>query len=313
MGNNFAMNDQSLARSFSVRDDERDEFFHSSTYAGAQNEGRIGAGARGMTIEERQALAEKRKFVRGYESAGLATQMASMRERNISTIEHGGSTIERDSTQQGISSKNRGETSNRSADEAGLRAVDEIGMGTTDGARMRAANGMGARTSGGETDGAQGGYRYSDDLTKRRETNSYKDYAAMAKQDFRHSYGRATGGMNDTTGYGGNYGSGASRGQGFAPNFGESVERNYGGRQNYGSGANYGGESNYGSGANYRDGATRDYGTGRGYDGYRGEQNYGNGQNYGAGKTGQSGLNSAISNTQRFASNFGAKFGPKKG
>ena len=294
MGNNFAMNDQSLARSFSVRNDERDEFFHSSTYAGAQNEGRIGAGARGMTIEERQALAEKRKFVRGYESAGLATQMASMRERNISTLERGGA-------QQGVSSENRGETSNRSADEAGLRAVDRIGV----------------RIGGSETDGAQDGYRYSDDLAKRRETNNYKDYAAMAKQDFRHSYGRATGSMNGTTGYGGNYGGGTSRGQGFAPNFGKSVERNYGGEQNYGSGANYGGrygvESNYGSGANYRDGAARDYGTGRGYDGYRGEQNYGNGQNYGAGKTGQSGLNSAISNTQRFASNFGAKFGPKKG
>mgnify|MGYP001673139483 CR=1 FL=1 len=287
------MNDQSLARSFSVRDDERDEFFHSSTYAGAQNEGRIGAGARGMTIEERQALAEKRKFVRGYESAGLATQMASMRERNISTIERGG-------TQQDVSSDNRGETSNRSADEAGLRAVDEIGMGTTDEVRMRAANGMGARIGGSETDGAQGGYHYSDDLAKRRETNNYKDYAAMAKQDFRHNYGRAAGSMNGTTGYGGNYGGGASRGQGFAPNFGESVERNYGGEQNYGSGANY------------RDGVAQDYGTGRGYDRYRGGQNCGNGQNYGAGKTGQSGLNSAISNTQRFASNFGAKFGPKK-
>ena len=312
MGNNFAMNDQSLARSFSVRDDERDEFFHSSTYAGAQNEGRIGAGARGMTIEERQALAEKRKFVRGYESAGLATQMASMRERNISTLERGGSTIERGGTQQGISNENRGETSDRNADEAGLRAVDRIGARATDEVGVRAANGMGTKTSGGETDGAQGGYRYSDDLAKRRETNSYKDYAAMAKQDFRHNYGRATGGMNGTTGYGGNYGCGASRGQGFAPNFGESIERNYG--RGYGGEPNYGGESNYGSGQKYGGEAARDYNsTGRGYDGYRGGQNYGSGQNYGAGKTGQSGLNSAISNTQRFANNFGAKFGPKKG
>jgi len=68
MGNNFAMNDQSLARSFSVRDEDRDDFFHSSGYAGAQNEGRIGAASRGMTVEERQELSENRKFVRGYDT-----------------------------------------------------------------------------------------------------------------------------------------------------------------------------------------------------------------------------------------------------
>jgi len=81
---------------------------------------------------------------------------------------------------------------------------------------------------------------------------------------------------------------------GFAPNFGGSVERNYGGGQSYGGGQNYGSGQNYGAGQ-----------------GYGGGYNYGAGQSGGVGRTGQAGLNSAISNTQRFTNNFGMKFGPK--
>ena len=281
MGNNFAMNDQSLARSFSVRDEDRDDFFHSSGYAGAQNEGRIGAASRGMTVEERQELSENRRFVRGYENASLAAQVASARERNISMFERG-----------------RGVENGGNGFSAGGNSAGSISdPGSPRG--MNGASGLSGGNAGSETGVAQGGYRYSDDRARRQEANNYKDYAAMAKQEMTQrggnsggnagsywgGYGGGYGGGRDgiygggAGGYGsgaGGYGSGASSGHGFAPNFGGSVERNYGGGQSYGGG-----------------------------------QNYGGGQSGGVGRTGQAGLNSAISNTQRFTNNFGIKFGPK--
>lgn len=282
MGNNFAMNDQSLARSFSVRDEDRDDFFHSSGYAGAQNEGRIGAASRGMTVEERQELSENRKFVRGYENASLAAQVASARERNISMFERG-----------------RGAENGGNGFSAGSNGAGSISdTGSPRG--MSGASGLSGGNSGSETGVAQGGYRYSDDRARRQEANNYKDYAAMAKQEMTQrggnsggnagSYGGGYGGGRDGIygGGAGGYGSGASSGRGFAPNFGGSVERNYGGGQSYGGG--------------------QDYGAGQGY---RGGQNFGAGQSGGVGRTGQAGLNSAISNTQRFTNNFGMKFGPK--
>ena len=295
MGNNFAMNDQSLARSFSVRDEDRDDFFHSSGYAGAQNEGRIGAASRGMTVEERQELSENRRFVRGYENASLAAQVASARERNISMFERG-----------------RGVENGGNGFSAGGNSAGSISdPGSPRG--MNGASGLSGGNAGSDTGVAQGGYRYSDDRVRRQEANNYKDYATMAKQEMTQrggnsggnagSYGGGYGGGRDgiygggAGGYGsgaGGYGSGASSGHGFAPNFGGSVERNYGGGQSYGGGQNYGSGQNYGAGQ-----------------GYGGGQNFGAGQSGGVGRTGQAGLNSAISNTQRFTNNFGMKFGPK--
>ena len=289
MGNNFAMNDQSLARSFSVRDEDRDDFFHSSGYAGAQNEGRIGAASRGMTVEERQELSENRKFIRGYENASLAAQVASARERNISMFERG-----RGAENGGNGFSAGGNSAGSISDPGSPRGVS-------------GASGLSGGNAGSETGVAQGGYRYSDDRARRQEANNYKDYAAMAKQEMTQrggnsggnagNYGGGYGGGRDgiygggTSGYGGGaggYGSGASSGRGFAPNFGGSVERNYGGGQKYGGGQNYGAGQGYGGG-----------------------QNFGAGQSGGVGRTGQAGLNSAISNTQRFTNNFGMKFGPK--
>ena len=284
------MNDQSLARSFSVRDEDRDDFFHSSGYAGAQNEGRIGAASRGMTVEERQELSENRRFVRGYENASLAAQVASARERNISMFERG-----------------RGVENGGNGFSAGGNSAGSISdPGSPRG--MNGASDLSGGNAGSETGVAQGGYRYSDDRARRQEANNYKDYAAMAKQEmtqrggnsggnagsycggYRGGYSGGYGGGRDGI-YGGGtggYGSGASSGHGFAPNFGGSVERNYGGGQKYGGGQNYGAGQGYGGG-----------------------QNFGAGQSGGVGRTGQAGLNSAISNTQRFTNNFGMKFGPK--
>jgi len=283
MGNNFAMNDQSLARSFSVRDEDRDDFFHSSGYVGAQNEGRIGAASRGMTVEERQELSENRRFIRGYENASLAAQVASARERNISMFERGRG------AEGGGNGYSVGDNSTGSISGTGNpRDVSGAPRG------MSGASGLSGGNAGSETGVAQGGYRYSDDRARRQEANNYKDYAAMAKQEMTQrggnsggnagSYGGGYGGGRDGIygGGAGGYGSGASSGRGFAPNFGGSVERNYGGGQGYGGGQNYGGGNNYGAG-----------------------------QSGGVGRTGQAGLNSAISNTQRFTNNFGMKFGPK--
>ena len=288
MGNNFAMNDQSLARSFSVRDEDRDDFFHSSGYAGVQNEGRIGAASRGMTVEERQELSENRKFVRGYENASLAAQVASARERNISMFERGRGA---ENSGNGYSV---GDNSTGSISGTGNpRDVSGAPRGVSE------TSGLSGGNAGSETGVAQGGYRYSDDRARRQEANNYKDYAAMAKQEMTQrggntggnagSYGGGYGGgysggrdgiygggAGGYVGGAGGYGSGASSGHGFAPNFGGSVERNYGGGQSYGGGYNYGA-----------------------------------GQSGGMGRTGQAGLNSAISNTQRFTNNFGMKFGPK--
>lgn len=287
------MNDQSLARSFSVRDEDRDDFFHSSGYAGAQNEGRIGAASRGMTVEERQELSENRKFVRGYENASLAAQVASARERNISMFERG-----RDA-------ENGGNGFSAGSNSAG--SISDPGSPRG----MSVASGLSGVNAGSETGVAQGGYRYSDDRARRQEANNYKDYAAMAKQEMTQRGGNSGGNAGSywggyrggysggrdgiygggAGGYGGGaggYGSGASSGHGFAPNFGGSVERNYGGGQKYGGGQNYGAGQGYGGGQNFRAG-----------------------QSGGVGRTGQAGLNSAISNTQRFTNNFGMKFGPK--
>ncbi len=228
MGNNFAMNDQSLARSFSVRDEDRDDFFHSSGYAGAQNEGRIGAASRGMTVEERQELSENRKFVRGYENASLAAQVASARERNISMFE------------RGRGAENGGNGFSTGSNSAG--SISGTGNPRDVSGAPRGVNetsGLSGRNVGSETGVAQGGYRYSDDRARRQEANNYKDYAAMAKQEMTQrggyaggnagSYGGEYGGGRDgiygggAGGYGGGaggYGSGASSGRGFAPNFG---------------------------------------------------------------------------------------------
>ena len=288
MGNNFAMNDQSLARSFSVRDEDRDDFFHSSGYAETQNEGRIGAASRGMTVEERQELSENRKFVRGYENASLAAQVASARERNISMFERGRGA---ENSGNGYSV---GDNSTGSISGTGNpRDVSGAPRGVSE------TSGLSGRNAGSETGVAQGGYRYSDDRARRQEANNYKDYAAMAKQEMTQRGGNSGGNAGSywggyrggysggrdgiygggAGGYGGGaggYGSGASSGHGFAPNFGGSVEPNYGGGQSYGGGYNYGA-----------------------------------GQSGGVGRTGQAGLNSAISNTQRFTNNFGMKFGSK--
>lgn len=214
MGNNFAMNDQSLSRSFSVREDKRDEFFHSSTYAGAQNAGRIGAAANGKSIAERQDLNENRQFVRGYENASLASQITAARGRAMSNFER--------------------------EKKSALDSTKDFENTTPGGIDSMSPRGNGQRTDGGVGTENQnrGGYRYSEDRKNRQETGGYggtdlaerreqggadyRDYTAAAKQNFGQNYTK----RNSAA-----IGTGAPNfGQRFAPDFGRSVERGY--RQN---------------------------------------------------------------------------------
>lgn len=197
MGYDFALNDQELARSFSLRDDNREEFFHSSGYADAQNSGKIGAASFGKTVAERQDLNENRRFVRGYENASLNSQIAITRERTRGMFE-------REQTNAGGMGGYgpTGDVSGRQYGGGGAGQMPELSP--------RGAS---------ET----GGYRYHDDLARKQElmrggvgregasassnnntTTNYRDYAAAAKQSFSKEQSR--GGSNTSGRYGGSYG-----------------------------------------------------------------------------------------------------------
>lgn len=227
MGYDFALNDQELARSFSLRDDNREEFFHSSGYADAQNSGKIGAASFGKTVAERQDLNENRRFVRGYENASLNSQIAITRERTRGMFE-------RERTNAG------GMGGEGVAGDVNGRQYGGSEAGQISESSPRGAN---------ET----GGYRYHDDLARKQElmrggagregasasgnnntTTNYRDYAAAAKQSFSQEQSR---GSNNTGGrYGGSYG-------GYGESGGDSSRSGrYGiGRPQGGSG--YGGSS----------------------------------------------------------------------
>ena len=226
MGYDFALNDQELARSFSLRDDKREEFFHSSGYADVQNSGKIGAASFGKTVAERQDLNENRRFVRGYENASLNSQIAITRERTRGMFE-------REQMNAG------GMGGDGPTGDVSERQYGGGGAGQT-----LESNPMGASETGG--------YRYHDDLARKQElmrrgtgregtsaggngntTTNYRDYAAAAKQSFSQEQSR--GGSNAGR-YGGSYG-GYSEGGGDSSRSG-----GYGiGRPQGGSG--YGGSS----------------------------------------------------------------------
>ena len=68
---NLAPKDNKLAREFAMKDDKKEEFFHSSSYGTAQNSGNIGTAGVSMTMEERKAIEAKRKFVQKYNNSKI--------------------------------------------------------------------------------------------------------------------------------------------------------------------------------------------------------------------------------------------------
>jgi hypothetical protein len=71
--------DTKLVRSFAMKDDKKEDFFHSSSYATAQNGQNIGTASVGLTMEERKAIEEKRKFVQNYNESNLVGKTYSLR------------------------------------------------------------------------------------------------------------------------------------------------------------------------------------------------------------------------------------------
>lgn len=211
MGNDFAMNDQSLSRSFSVRENDRDEFFHSSTYAGAQNTGRIGATANGKSVAERQNLNEKRRFVRGYENASLTSQITAYRERATKEFER--AQLERSQNNEDTTSKDTETFSIRDTEQREKTKVGENGKNEPIKAGYRYSEDRKARQESGT-------YGGSDFRSEERGATNYKEYTTVAKQNFGQSYAR----RSSVTGTG----SVPDFGQRFTPDFGRSVEREYG-------------------------------------------------------------------------------------
>ena len=68
-----------LVREFATKNDKKDEFFHSTTYASAQNGGNIGTSSTGLTMDERKAIEEKRKFVKKYNNSKIFESTYSLR------------------------------------------------------------------------------------------------------------------------------------------------------------------------------------------------------------------------------------------
>ena len=68
-----------LAREFAMKNDKKDEFFHSSAYGSSQNEGNIGTASTGLTMEERKAIEEQRKFVKKYNNSKIFESTFNLR------------------------------------------------------------------------------------------------------------------------------------------------------------------------------------------------------------------------------------------
>ena len=69
--NTLNLSDNKLSRTYAEKNIHKEEFFHSSSYGVAQNSGNIGVSSGGMTMNERKAIEEKRKYVQKYSSSEL--------------------------------------------------------------------------------------------------------------------------------------------------------------------------------------------------------------------------------------------------
>ena len=207
MGYDFALNDQELARSFSLRDDNPEEFFHSSGYAEGQNSSKIGTASFGKTVAERQNLNENRRFVRGYENASLSSQIAITRERTRGTFERERS--------MGADSANIGNARRQEMSGGGISGREGGAGGISDTGRTGGSNRAGGVDGSG--------------------TTSYQDYAAAAKKSFSQEQTRGGGYGGDAGRYrggepasqGGRYGGSAYGGTGRSTGYGGSIAQSF--------------------------------------------------------------------------------------
>lgn len=229
MGYDFALNDQELARSFSLRDDNPEEFFHSSGYAEGQNSSKIGTASFGKTVAERQNLNENRRFVCGYENASLSSQIAITRERTRGTFERersmGADSANIGNAAAGADMGQSGETGGYRYHEDLARRQEMSGGGIS--GREGGAGGISdtGRTGGSNRAGGVDGSG----------TTSYQDYAAAAKKSFSQEQTRGGGYGGDAGRYrggepalqGGRYGGSAYGGTGRSTGYGGSIAQSF--------------------------------------------------------------------------------------
>lgn len=77
--NLLSPNNNKIARNFTIKADQRNDFFHSSGYGATQNSGNIGTASSGLSMAERKALEEKRQFVQKYGNSKLVGSTLNLR------------------------------------------------------------------------------------------------------------------------------------------------------------------------------------------------------------------------------------------
>ena len=77
--NLLSSNNNKIARNFTIKADQRNDFFHSSGYGATQNSGNIGTASSGLSMAERKALEEKRQFVQKYGNSKLVGSTLNLR------------------------------------------------------------------------------------------------------------------------------------------------------------------------------------------------------------------------------------------
>lgn len=77
--NSLSPNNNKIARNFTIKADQRNDFFHSSGYGVTQNSGNIGTASSGLSMSERKALEEKRQFVQKYGNSKLVGSTLNLR------------------------------------------------------------------------------------------------------------------------------------------------------------------------------------------------------------------------------------------
>lgn len=77
--NSLSPNNNKIARNFTIKADQRNDFFHSSGYGATQNSGNIGTASSGLSMSERKALEEKRQFVQKYGNSKLVGSTLNLR------------------------------------------------------------------------------------------------------------------------------------------------------------------------------------------------------------------------------------------
>lgn len=76
---NPSLNNNRLARRFSMQNNKKSDFFHSSGYGTAQNGSNIGTSASGFSVKERKEFEERRKYIKKYNNSQIFSDTYSLR------------------------------------------------------------------------------------------------------------------------------------------------------------------------------------------------------------------------------------------